>query len=56
MLKKDRKLTSVYAQLTFVTSDEVDDGFKTMLSFDDGTTAYVEVTTSNFVKLPVGIS
>lgn len=52
MLKKDQKLTSVYAQLTFVTSDEVDDGFKTMLSFDDGTTAYVEVTTSNFVKLP----
>ncbi len=52
MLKEKQKLVSVYAQLTFVTSDEVDDGFKTMLKFDDNTTAYVEVTTSNFVKLP----
>jgi len=52
MIKEKQKLTSVYAQLTFVTSDEVDDGFRTMLTFDDGTTAYVEVTTSNFVKLP----
>lgn len=52
MLKAEQKLVSVYAQLTFITTDEVDDGFRTMLTFDDGTTAYVEVTTSNFVKLP----
>lgn len=52
MLKEKQKLVSVYAELTFVTSDEVDDGFRTMLRFDDNTTAYVEVTTSNFVKLP----
>lgn len=52
MLKEKQKLISVYAQLTNVTIDEVDDGFKTMLKFDDDTCAYVEVTTSNFVKLP----
>lgn len=52
MIKEKQKLISVYAQLTFITSDEVDDGFRTMLTFDDDTTAYVEVTTSNFIKLP----
>jgi len=52
MLKEKQRLVSVYAHLTFVTSDEVDDGFRTMLTFDDGTTAYVEVVTSNFIKLP----
>lgn len=52
MLKEKQKLISVYAELTYITSDEVDDGFRTMLKFDDNTTAYVEVTTSNFVKLP----
>ncbi len=52
MLKEKQKLISVYAELTYITSDEVDDGFRTMLRFDDNTTAYVEVTTSNFVKLP----
>lgn len=52
MLKEKQQLVSVYAELTYVTTDEVDDGFRTMLTFDDNTTAYVEVTTSNFVKLP----
>lgn len=47
-----RKLKSVYAQLTNVTGTDCDDGFRTMLTFDDGLTAYVEVTTSNFVTLP----
>lgn len=52
MLKEKQQLVSVYAELTYITTDEVDDGFRTMLTFDDNTTAYVEVTTSNFVKLP----
>ncbi len=52
MLKAEQKLVSVYAQLTYITTDEVDDGFRSMLTFDDGTTAYVEVTTNNFAKLP----
>lgn len=52
MLKAEQKLISVYAQLTYITCNEVDDGFRTMLTFDDDTTAYIEVTTSNFVKLP----
>ena len=47
-----RRLTRVYTQLTAVTGTDCDDGFRTMLTFDDGLTAYVEVTTSNFISLP----
>lgn len=52
MMTLPRKLVSVYAQLTNVTGTDCDDGFRTMLTFDDGLTAYVEVTTSNFIVLP----
>ena len=52
MMTLPRKLTNVYAQLTNVTGTDCDDGFRTMLTFDDGLTAYVEVTTSNFITLP----
>lgn len=51
-MTRPRKLTTVYAQLTNVTGTDCDDGFRTMLTFDDGLTAYVEVTTSNFITLP----
>lgn len=46
------KVVSTYAVLTNVTNEAVDDGFKAMLRFDDGMTAYVEVGTSNFINLP----
>lgn len=52
LLLTDAKVASTYAVLTNVTNEAVDDGFKIMLTFDDGMTAYVEVGTSNFINLP----
>lgn len=52
MLFPDKKITSVYATLTHVTNQLVDDGFSAELTFEDGVTALVEVGTSNFLALP----
>lgn len=43
---------SVYAQLSNVTNEEVDDGFKALFTYDNGLTFHIEVGTSNFVILP----
>lgn len=48
----DRKLESLYAQLHNVTNEEVDDGFRAILNFEDDLTALVEVGTSNFINMP----
>ncbi len=53
MMTLPRKLKSVYAELTYVTNENCDDGFRTTLIFDDGLSFYVEVTTSNFIELPL---
>ena len=45
-------LGSVYADLSHVTNEAVDDGFKALLHFDDDLTVQVEVGTSNFISLP----
>lgn len=45
-------VVSVHADLTFVTNEEVDDGFNVTLKFRNGLVAYVEVGTSNFINLP----
>ena len=47
-----RKLISVYAELTNVTNEECDDGFRVTLIFEGDLSMYVEVTTSNFIELP----
>ena len=47
------KLKTVYAELTNVTNENCDDGFRATLIFDDGLSFYVEVTTSNFISLPL---
>ncbi|MCR4614807.1 MAG: Gfo/Idh/MocA family oxidoreductase [Clostridiales bacterium] len=52
MLMEDSKLLSVYATLTYITTDDCDDGFRATLTFDNGVNFYVEVTTSNFIELP----
>jgi len=52
MLKPDKKITSVYAELTYVTNEGVDDGCFITLTFEDGFKAFVEVGTSNFINLP----
>lgn len=47
------KLVSVYNELTYITNENCDDGFRATLVFDDGLSFYVEVTTSNFIELPL---
>ena len=52
LLYPDAKLTSVYATVTNVTNQKVDDGFFTDLYFSNGVHITVEVGTSNFISLP----
>ncbi len=46
------KITKVSCDITNITTDEVDDGFRLNLYFESGKTAYVEVGTFNFLPLP----
>ena len=46
------KIKTVYAKMTHVTNDEVDDGFIMQMTFESGLTATVEVGTCNFITLP----
>ncbi len=48
----DTKLKTVYANVTNITNQLVDDGFTAHLSFENGTEVLVEVGTSNFISLP----
>ena len=43
---------NVYCTTTNYTNDEVDDGFKLEMYFNDGMRGYVEVGTYNFIPLP----
>ena len=43
---------SVYNMNSYVTSTEVDDGFKAIITFASGVTAQVEMSTSSFINLP----
>lgn len=52
LLFPETALRSVYATVTHVTNQLVDDGFYAELVFENGVTALVEVGTSNFVSLP----
>lgn len=52
MLLGRRKPISVYAQLTNVTNEAVDDGFRALFQYEDQLTFFVEVGTSNFISLP----
>lgn len=48
----DQPVVSTYCTVSHVTNDEVDDGFKAIITFGNGLTAQVEVGTSNFINLP----
>ncbi|TAH69995.1 MAG: Gfo/Idh/MocA family oxidoreductase [Anaerolineaceae bacterium] len=52
MLMGDTKLKKVYATITNITNQVVDDGFTAHLEFENGPQAIVEVGTSNFISLP----
>ena len=47
-----RKLLSVYAQFSYVTNEECEDGFKILLEFEGDLHFHVEVGTNNFINLP----
>ena len=51
-LTGERRLKTVYATLTNVTNQEVDDGFTAVLRFEGGLEVLVEVGTNNFLSLP----
>ena len=52
MMDEERKIVSVFAELTNITNDNCDDGFRIILTWDNGFRALVEVGTSNFIALP----
>jgi len=51
-LRDGAEIDSLYCRFDHITNKEVDDGFKLRLYFKDGTEAYVEVGTYNFIALP----
>ena len=52
MIFDDKKLESVYAQFTYITHDEVDDGFAVDMRYEGDVTCHLYVGTSNFIDLP----
>lgn len=46
------KVKKVYATLSYITNELVDDGFSAELTFENGLKAFLEVGTSNFIALP----
>lgn len=48
----DSPIKNVQMDLSYVLGDEVDDGFVSFITFENGLRVLVEVGTSNFVKLP----
>ena len=46
------KVVKVACDITNITTDEVDDGFRLNLYFESGKTAFVEVGTYNFIAMP----
>jgi scyllo-inositol 2-dehydrogenase (NADP+) len=47
------QITHVFCKLNYPTGQEVDEGFHLFLTFASGTTALVEVSTCNFLTLPL---
>lgn len=46
------KIQSVYAQMSYVTNEDCDDGFTAQLQFEQDVVVEVQVSTSNFIGLP----
>ena len=46
------KIVRVSCDITNITTDEVDDGFRLNIYFESGKTGYVEVGTFNFIAMP----
>lgn len=52
LLMVPEKIKKVYCTVDHVTNEAVDDGFRLILTFENGKTALLEVGTSNFIDLP----
>lgn len=48
----DSPIKHITADLSFILGDEVDDGFISYLTFENGLRALIEVGTTNYIKLP----
>ena len=48
----DSKITSVYSTQSIILGNDVDDGFQTIMTFENGVKATIEVGTTNFIQLP----
>ena len=49
----DLEIKSVYCQFENITNDEVDDGFKLDINFENGMVGRIEVGTNHFISLPM---
>lgn len=47
-----KKVVSIYAELSYVTNEACDDGFTVTMKFEDDLVVEVQVGTSNFINLP----
>ena len=52
MYMTDAKVVNVFCKMYSILYDEVDDNFHLVMTFEDGLTAYVEVSTNNFIQHP----
>lgn len=52
MLFGNKKLETVYARLSHITNEAVEDGFRAIFHFSGGPDCLLEVGTSNFISLP----
>ncbi len=52
MYMTKQKVTSVYCKMYSIHYPEVDDNFHLTLTFEDGLTAHIEVSTNNFITHP----
>ncbi len=48
----NKKVISIYCEVSYVTNENCDDGFTVTIKFEDDLTVVVEVGTSNFINLP----
>lgn len=48
----DSRITSPSSRLSFILGDEVDDGFESIIEFENGVSVLIEVGTTNFITLP----
>lgn len=52
MFMYDSKVTEVYCKMYSINYPEVDDNFRLTMTFENGITAHIEVSTNNFISHP----